>query len=113
MKLNLTYVIPNEQPRQTARDLASTTGESLMLNELIAWLSPSTLNEFLTDFAEHLESGDFDDIFSQRLQKMLTTDPLFPVELWKDDVTNNRTLLDYWTWKEQLEENRTQHGFDD
>lgn len=64
MKLNLPYVIPNQQPRHTAMDLATMTSESLMLDELIAWLPHSTLNEFLTDFAEHLESGDFDDLLN-------------------------------------------------
>ena len=62
MKLNLPYVIPNQQPRHTAMDLAAMTSESNMLNELVAWLPHATLNEFLADFAEHLEAGDFDDL---------------------------------------------------
>lgn len=62
MKLNLSYTIPNQQPRNTAMELAEMTDEGLMLSELIAWLSHATLNEFLADFAQHLEAGDFDDL---------------------------------------------------
>lgn len=62
MKLNLSYTIPNQQPRHTAMELAEMTSESIMLSELIAWLPHATLNEFLGDFAQHLESGDFDDL---------------------------------------------------
>jgi hypothetical protein len=43
-------------------DLAAMTSESIMLGELVAWLPNATLNEFLADFAEHLEAGDFDDL---------------------------------------------------
>lgn len=62
MKLNLSYTIPNQQPRNTAMELAELTSPELMLGELIAWLPHATINEFLTDFAQHLEAGDFDDV---------------------------------------------------
>jgi hypothetical protein len=64
MKLNLSYTIPNQQPRNTAMELAEMTSESIMLGELIAWLPRATLNAFLADFAQHLESGDFDDLLA-------------------------------------------------
>jgi hypothetical protein len=64
MKLNLSYTIPNQQPRNTAMELAEMTSEGIVLGELIAWLPHATLNEFLTDFAQHLESGDFDDLLA-------------------------------------------------
>jgi hypothetical protein len=62
MKLALSYTIPNQQPRNTAMELAELTSQKLMFNELIAWLPHATINEFLTDFAQHLEAGDFDDL---------------------------------------------------
>ena len=65
MQLNLSYTIPNQQPRNTAMELAEMTDEGLMLGELIAWLPHATLNEFLADFASHLEAGDFDDLLSK------------------------------------------------
>jgi hypothetical protein len=64
MKLALSYTIPNQQPRNTAMELAEMTSEEIMLGELIAWLPHATLNEFLADFAQHLESGDFDDLLA-------------------------------------------------
>jgi hypothetical protein len=29
------------------------------------------------------------------------TDPLIPVEIWKDEVADNKTLLGYWAWRQQ------------
>ena len=65
MQLNLSYTIPNQQPRNTAMELAEMTDEGLMLGELITWLPHATLNAFLADFASHLEAGDFDDLLSK------------------------------------------------
>lgn len=64
MELPFSYTIPNQQPRNTALEMAETVGAEMMLGELIAWLPHSTLNAFLSDFACHLENGDFDDILS-------------------------------------------------
>ena len=62
MEFKLTYTIPSQQPRYVAMSLAELTSQELMFKELIAWLPHATINEFLTDFAQHLEAGDFDDL---------------------------------------------------
>ena len=60
MELSLT--LPNQQPRNTAWEMAETVGAELLLYELLAFLPHSTLNDFLVDFASHLEAGDYNDI---------------------------------------------------
>lgn len=60
--MKLSYTLPNQQPRNTAWEIAESIGAELVLGELIAFLPHATLNEFLVDFAEHLEAGDFNDI---------------------------------------------------
>ena len=62
--MELSYTIPNEQPRHTAQELAESLGADLVLSELICWLSHSELNGFLSDFVSHLEAGDFDDLIN-------------------------------------------------
>jgi hypothetical protein len=57
--LELSYTIPNQQPRNTAKELSEIVGAEMMLDELICWLSHDQLNSFLSDFACHLENGDF------------------------------------------------------
>jgi hypothetical protein len=60
--MKLSYVLPNEQPRNTAMEISEAVSAEIMLGELICWLPTSTLSDFLCDFAQHLEAGDFDDI---------------------------------------------------
>lgn len=60
--MELSYILPNEQPRNTAWEIQESVGAELMLAELISWLPHNQLNAFLVDFAAHLEAGDFDDL---------------------------------------------------
>jgi hypothetical protein len=60
--MKLSYTLPNEQPRNTAMEISELVSAEMMLGELIAWLPTSTLSDFLCDFAQHLEAGDFADI---------------------------------------------------
>lgn len=58
----LSYTLPAAAPRVVAHDFAEHLSADLLLGELIAWLPAATLNDFLSDFACHLEAGDFADL---------------------------------------------------
>lgn len=58
----MTYTIPSSNPRIEALNIADNVGESLVFHELVAWLPSATLNDFLSDFACHLEAGDYNDL---------------------------------------------------
>lgn len=60
----LSYTLPAVAPRVVAHDFAEHLGAELVLGELVAWLPAATLNAFLSDFACHLEAGDFTDLIS-------------------------------------------------
>ena len=60
--MELSYTVPNQQPQNTAWEIAESIGAELVLGELIAYLPHATLNDFLVDFCQHLEAGDFNDI---------------------------------------------------
>lgn len=60
--MKISYTLPNQQPRNTAWEIQDSVGAELMLGELIAWLPHNQLNDFLVDFAAHLEAGDFNDL---------------------------------------------------
>jgi hypothetical protein len=56
------YTLPSPTPRIVAHEFADHVGADLLLGELVAWLPSATLNQFLADFACHLEAGDFADL---------------------------------------------------
>ena len=47
-----------------AHTVAELVGAELMLNELISFLPTATVCEFMEDFNQHLDAGDFADLIN-------------------------------------------------